>query len=633
MLYQGAASNEEDGEGGAVIVSTSSSSTVEKKRLREMSTEEDPLMGREFDKNHREQYLFHRIKQQFRKIRPHLKQIKIGILVVVLILGIAAFASTDEPEVDSLFAVSSDYPLTISLNDDYPKAFVQLRASSIPSSSLDSGSYSTTTASENTVYNITINLQQQTDETSWSTLDSKNLIFNNATYSVDSKSTLNRNNNVALKALHRSISSKTRYPVYSIPRLSKLMSSSSLSSSSSSSADESVTVEVIWELPDSKSHYRLFVYTNSPAPVPLEIELRQHSSAYRYKEFLAALVLIGMYILIVFEIIDRTLSAILGSFMILAMLALVKARPPLDVIVTWIEYNTLALLFGMMLIVGIFSTTGFFEWIALKAYDVSKGRLWRLVALLCVFTAVASGVLDNVTSMLLLTPVVIRLCKVIGVSPIPVLICTVTISNIGGCSTAVGDPPMTIIVNTPGIISAGIDFVEVFLYMAPGTAVIVVAALFFYRWYFKKEFEQDSSPVPAASLLLQKELDIWRSTEKKLSSNIPEEREVKQMLEDYMFQLQTKIQEDALDRERSGSMDNFNMQQLKEEYKITDRTLFIYCSIVMTVVVTMFFLENFIKAWVIYHCHGYLCWVPLLLWCWLILKILNICFIRWNGER
>ncbi len=88
-------------------------------------------------------------------------------------------------------------------------------------------------------------------------------------------------------------------------------------------------------------------------------------------------------------------SAIIGSFLAIAMLSLINIRPPLEEIVTWIEYNTLALLFGMMyillfvsifvltlryrLIVGIFSTTGFFEWVALKAYEISKGRVWRYI--------------------------------------------------------------------------------------------------------------------------------------------------------------------------------------------------------------------------------------------------------------
>jgi len=223
--------------------------------------------------------------------------------------------------------------------------------------------------------------------------------------------------------------------------------------------------------------------------------------------------------------------------------------------------------------------------------------------------------------MLLLTPVVLRLCKVIGLTPVPVLICVVTISNIGGCSTAVGDPPMTIIVNTPEIIAAHIDFAEVFFYMAPGTAIITVAALGFYRWYFRDFFAQVSKPRSAAVLQLQKEIDIWKSTEKRLNNHVPEERNVKEMLDRFMFQLNQKLEDERdgvtdtlgqsaelADRFTGTMTDTVNLEELKKEYKIHDKKLFIYCSSVLGVVVTMFFLENFISDWV----HLPLHWIAVL---------------------
>lgn len=98
--------------------------------------------------------------------------------------------------------------------------------------------------------------------------------------------------------------------------------------------------------------------------------------------------------------------------------------------------------------VGIFSQTGFFEWGAVKAYKYSKGKIWRLIVILCLFTALVSAFLDNVTTILLLTPVTIRyqiiiclslfyisLCKVMEISPIQVIISLVMFSNLGGTST------------------------------------------------------------------------------------------------------------------------------------------------------------------------------------------------------
>ena len=101
--------------------------------------------------------------------------------------------------------------------------------------------------------------------------------------------------------------------------------------------------------------------------------------------------------------------------------------------------------------VGIFSQTGFFEYTAVKAYKFSKGNIWRLVIFLCVFTAVVSAFLDNVTTVLLIVPVTIRftsqlilpklqrLCKVLDIQPDQILIAIVIFSNIGGTATIIGD--------------------------------------------------------------------------------------------------------------------------------------------------------------------------------------------------
>ena len=152
--------------------------------------------------------------------------------------------------------------------------------------------------------------------------------------------------------------------------------------------------------------------------------------------YFAAVILLGVYVLIIFELIHRALAAMLGSFIALGVLSVLGKQPPLEVIVGWIDYETVMLLFGMMVIVGIFSDTGVFEWAAVKAYRMSGGHTWRLLTYLCIISGVVSAFLDNVTTILLLTPVTIRICKVIGLDPVPVLLAEVVFSNIGECACA-----------------------------------------------------------------------------------------------------------------------------------------------------------------------------------------------------
>merc|ERR1711988_1060537 len=126
-----------------------------------------------------------------------------------------------------------------------------------------------------------------------------------------------------------------------------------------------------------------------------------------------------------------TLAAMTGAFVALAALSKLYSRPTLLDVVTWIDFDTVGLLFGMMIMVGIFSTTGFFEWMAIRSYKLSRGNLWILTIILCFSTAFISAILDNVTTVLLLTPVTLRLCKVMDVDPIPIVLAEVLFSNIG----------------------------------------------------------------------------------------------------------------------------------------------------------------------------------------------------------
>ncbi|XP_031694166.1 P protein-like [Anarrhichthys ocellatus] len=142
--------------------------------------------------------------------------------------------------------------------------------------------------------------------------------------------------------------------------------------------------------------------------VPLSMT---HQSLYVNVETqvgIAGIILTGVYVLIIFEIVHRTLAAMLGSLAALAALAVIGDRPSLVTVVEWIDYETLALLFGMMVLVAIFSETGFFDYCAVKAYQLSRGRVWPMITILCLIAAILSAFLDNVTTMMLFTPVTIR---------------------------------------------------------------------------------------------------------------------------------------------------------------------------------------------------------------------------------
>jgi len=212
-------------------------------------------------------------------------------------------------------------------------------------------------------------------------------------------------------------------------------------------------------------------------------------------------ILIGVYILIIFETVHRTLAAAVGG--IVAMLALnyydTGDTFSLAEITTMIDWETIGLLLGMMVMVGVLSNTGVFEYFAVLSYKKSGGSIWTLVVILCSVTAVLSAFLDNVTTMLLLTPVTIQLAKVLDIKPIPLLISEVLFSNIGGAATMIGDPPNIMIGSglSPSKIEEagyadmahyGVTFNDFIIEMGPGILMCIVPSFMLLKWYYADEF-------------------------------------------------------------------------------------------------------------------------------------------------
>jgi len=215
-------------------------------------------------------------------------------------------------------------------------------------------------------------------------------------------------------------------------------------------------------------------------------------------------ILLFVYALIITEVVHRTLAATLGG--LLAVIALnfysVQDTLSLKAVTTMIDWETIGLLLGMMVMVGVISHTGVFEWFAVQAYKKSGGEIWTLVVILCAVTAVLSAFLDNVTTMLLLTPVTIQIAKVLDIKPIPILISEVLFSNIGGAATMIGDPPNIMIGSamSPSAIegndnpqiaalaSEGVTFNDFIIEMAPGILLTIVPSFMLIRWLYKDEF-------------------------------------------------------------------------------------------------------------------------------------------------
>ncbi len=141
-----------------------------------------------------------------------------------------------------------------------------------------------------------------------------------------------------------------------------------------------------------------------------------------------------------------------------------------------IDYNTIGLLIGMMIIVNIMKQTGIFKYLALKAVKASKGNIFLIFVMITGITGALSAFLDNVTMVILITPISIFIAETMGISPFPFFIGEIIASNMGGTATLIGDPPNVMIGS-----AAHLSFFDFFVHLTP----LVLLAYGVFILYFK----------------------------------------------------------------------------------------------------------------------------------------------------
>ncbi|XP_044260389.1 P protein-like [Tribolium madens] len=305
----------------------------------------------------------------------------------------------------------------------------------------------------------------------------------------------------------------------------------------------------------------------------------------------AGLVLIGLYIAIIFELVHRTLAAMLASTMSVAILAALNARPTMTEIISWIDIETLLLLFSMMTLVTILSETGIFDYMSVLAYRITGGKIWPLINSLCITTAIFSCFLDNVTTTLLTTPVTVKLCEVMKLNPVPVLMYMLIFANIGGAITPIGDPPNVIIASNTDVIRSGINFGTFTLHMGVG-AIIAFVVVYAQLRYSHRDLKVFKYAEPTEVQELRHEIGVWKRAAASLSSYSKDEDTVKESLLRRSTTLLGKLKLTATNT--SPTIENYttNLKNLERQYPIRNKALLIKSGITLSLVICVFFLHS-----------------------------------------
>lgn len=194
---------------------------------------------------------------------------------------------------------------------------------------------------------------------------------------------------------------------------------------------------------------------------------------------------------VVSEKIHRTLAALLGAIALIIIGVI-----DFDTGVQSVDFNTLGVLCGMMMFVAVVKQSGMFEFIAIKSAKLCKGKPWLIMVAFIVITAVFSSLLDNVTTILLIGPMTMMLCKILKIDPVPYLIAEILASNIGGTATLIGDPPNIMIGS-----AANLTFFDFIKYDAPVVVVILIAVILIFHFLVGRKLSVANSDVASVMSL------------------------------------------------------------------------------------------------------------------------------------
>lgn len=183
--------------------------------------------------------------------------------------------------------------------------------------------------------------------------------------------------------------------------------------------------------------------------------------------WIAGIVFAGTYAVIVTERINRAIVALMGAGLMIVLGVMTQ-----EAAIRGIDFNTLGLLTGMMVIVAISRRSGVFQYVAVWAAKKVDARPWGILVMLSLVTAVFSALLDNVTTVLLVAPVTLLITEELKIAPYPFLFAEIFASNIGGTATLIGDPPNIMIGS-----AVNLSFNDFLLHLAPITPLILVVTL------------------------------------------------------------------------------------------------------------------------------------------------------------
>ena len=222
---------------------------------------------------------------------------------------------------------------------------------------------------------------------------------------------------------------------------------------------------------------------------------------FNFAFFIATGVFLVVFGLISLNLLHETIAAFLGAAVMLGVTYILGSFTPdfwiisFERAIDFIDFDVIFLLMSMMIFMAIMSQTGIFGWLAFKSYQLARGRVFILVAILVIITGFTSSLLNDTTVMLLMAPVSVQIALALGIHPFSLVIPEVLASNIGGAATLIGDPPNIIIGSY-----VGLTFNQFLVNMGPIAGAMMIVLLIMIRFLYGKEYKEAHAEISPALL-------------------------------------------------------------------------------------------------------------------------------------
>ena len=213
--------------------------------------------------------------------------------------------------------------------------------------------------------------------------------------------------------------------------------------------------------------------------------------------WIATAVFIGMLVFIAVSKLHNTLIALAAAMLLLGVSYLLSPLADnlfiysFETALSFVDWDVIFLIMGMMMFIAVVEGTGIFQWLSFSAYKLSRGRAWLLLAILMLVAGISSAFLDNVTTMLLMTPITIQIAITLGLNPLTLLVPAVFTSNVIGVSTLVGTPTNILIGSY-----ANISFNEFLVNLTPGVVMAFFGLLAYCLFVYRKDLRNSGEMSP-----------------------------------------------------------------------------------------------------------------------------------------